>query len=56
MLLMCFGFLKFVSIYWWRGNFKKKCKSFFHQPNPTLSKDKSQFSLVLFGEKHIALM
>ncbi len=35
---------------------KKQSKPFFHQPNPTLSKDKSQFNLVLLGEGHIDLM
>jgi len=52
-----FWLFLFVPIYWWRGNLKKKqSKPFFHQPNPTLSKDKSQFNLVLLGEGHIDLM
>jgi hypothetical protein len=31
---------------------KKKSKTFFYQPNHTLFKDRTQFSLVLFGEWH----
>jgi hypothetical protein len=31
---------------------RKKSKTFFYQPNHTLSKDRTQFSLVLFGERH----